>query len=992
MATGVTATQSDGDLVADRLRAVQDLCDRGEPLDEIMKIIRSGGLTPRERRDFDAQVLAGPLGTRFDTAVKRGPARRGEFLGHLKPYLATVDPKVKVGLPVERRIAYYLVEQRDESVLTEGDDLLRLVTAAAEPQKRVRTGLRWYADLPFQDQLPKSLYRLRAADLVPITQIDDISWVDGRLRITGHAYLAGLSVRGRRFNRATVVLRGPRWLPPVRLRTRRTHCPEATHGAREPGCNYDWSGFVAELHPGSLRWRAGVRALARGARRLLRRRPAVPETTTWRAEIVIWSRAARAVGLLKGPVPGRTERPTGLAVGDRRFVRPVWTSDRAVQVVLQPTRAELRSVRLDDDRLALTVFLPGRPTTRGHARLGGHRMSADFTPVDGGTDVVVDLAVSSLLQEKDGRRLWIEPKGDPAAPVMLGSAAEARLLSGDREITVLADRRDRVVVSAHRARPVITSVAWTDGAVLTLSGSYPDPERGRRVLTLRNRTGLLYEVPLERDGDRFTARFSPAAMERFGDAVPLASGNWTLTVRHPVGEVVPVRVAHDLLPSLDEGPRMVAGREYRLVSTRFDVPMISVGEDRPADEMGAAGLYALRRTVYPAERSAPLREATVYVVNDGRHYADNARAIYEERLRRGDDREHIWVVKDGAFTPPGSAELGLGGGIAPTVVRAGGRGHYAALARSRFVVANGLLPQWFRARDDQTVVQLWNGTPVKHIGNDLPHMSRDPKPPVWYRQAADVRGWDLLVTQSTWASSVMRQAFGYQGEVLECGFPRNDLLSLPDRESLAADVRRRLGVPEGRKIVLYAPTWRDYDRKNGTVKLDVRLARRVLGADHHLLVRAHPMQAVPMVPVVPGPGSVGARAGSARPFGPSHRDDFITDVTTYPDIAELMLVADVLVTDYSSTMFDFVATGRPVVILAYDLERYANKRGLYLDIDGQAPGPVVSTAAQAVEAIRDITTISARFANRYAAFRTTYAPRDDGKATDRFIEHVFEPA
>ncbi|GII93049.1 CDP-glycerol glycerophosphotransferase family protein [Sinosporangium siamense] len=985
MATGVTATQSSGDLAADRLRAVQDLCDRGEPLDEIMKIVRAGGLPPAERKTFDSQVLGGPLGTRFDTAVKRGPARRREFLGHLKPYLATVDPKVKLDLPVERRLAYHLVETRPEAALVDGDMLLELVTAAAEPQRRVRHGLRWYADLPFQDQLPKSLYRLRAADLVPITQIDDISWVNGRLRITGHAYLAGLSVRGRRFNRATVVLRGPRWLPPVRLRTRRIHRPEATHGARELGCNYDWSGFTAELRPGALRWRAAVRALVRGGRRLLRRRPVVRDTTTWRAEIVIWSRAARATGLLRGPVPGRTERPTGLELGANRWVRPVWTSDRAVQVVLQPTRAELSSVRLVDERLELTVFLPGRTIARGHARLGGHRMSADFSPAEGGTNVVVSLAVASLLAEKDGRRLWIEPKGDPAAPVMLGRAAETRLLEGDREVTVLADRRDRVVVSAHRVRPVITSVEWNGSARLTLSGSYPDPDAGPRSLTLRSRTGLSYEVPIERDGDRFTAVLSPAAMPRFGETVPLASGNWALTVRHPAGEVVPVRVAHDLLPSLDEEPRVVNGREYRLVSTRFDIPVLAVAEDKPADEKGAGGLFALRRSVYPAERSAPLREATVYVVNDGRHYADSVRAVYEERLRRGDDREHIWVVKDGAFVPPGSAELGLGQGVVPTVVRAGGREHYAALARARFVVANGLLPQWFKARDDQKVVQVWNGTPAKHIGNDLPHMSRDPKPPVWYRQAADVRGWDLLVTQSPWATSVLRRAFGYQGEVLESGLPRNDVLALEGRDELAERIRRRLGVPAGRKIVLYAPTWRDYDRKNSTVKLDLKLARKVLGADHHLLVRAHPMQAIPVVPTFPKPG--------ATPVpGITRQDDFVTDVTTYPDITDLFLVADVLVTDYSSAMFDFVATGRPVVTFAYDLDRYATRRGLYLDLKDQAPGPVAATAAQAVDAVRDIDALTPKHADRYAGFRATYAPKDDGKATARLVEHIFDPA
>ncbi|GIH77441.1 CDP-glycerol glycerophosphotransferase family protein [Planobispora longispora] len=964
MATGASPVRTSGDRLAERLRAVQDLCDRGEPLDSVMASVLAEGLTPAERKRFDADVLAGPLGSRLDIAVKRGAARRREFVTAVKPYLASVDPQVKLDLPVARRLAFHLIDRRGVDELAEGDALSKIVTAAAEPSRRVRKSMRWYADLPLRDELPESLYRLRAADLIPVTQVEDVSWSGDRLRITGHAYLAGLSVRSRRFNRATVVLRGPRWLPPVRLRTRRIHHPEATHGAREAGCNYDWSGFTAELSPWALRWRAAVRAVARGGKRLLRRRGTVRDTTTWRAEIVIWSRGARAVGLLRGPISGRTERPSGLEVRPRWWIRPVWTSDRALQVVLQPTRAELTDVRLDGERLELTVFLPDKKVGRGHARLDGHRIAADFTPVEGGTRVVVPLAVPSLLSERDGGRLWIEPKGDPAAPVMLGAAKESRSVIGDREITVLGDRRDRVIIAAHRVRPVISSVTWGEDGSLTLGGSYPGS--GRAQLTIRHRSGLMYAAELERDGSRFTTRITPAAMPRFAETVPLSSGNWSMAVREESGEIIPMRMDHAALDALDENPRVVGGREYRLISTRFDVPVLAAAEVRPDDEKGPGGLHALQRTFYPAERGRELNDATVYVAYDGRQYEGNVRAVYEERVRRGDDREHIWIVKDGAFTPPGSRELGFGPDIRPTVVRAGSREHYAALARSRYVVTNAFLPPWFRAREDQTVVQTWNGSPLKRMGNDLPHMSRDPKPPAWHRQAVEVRGWDLLVAQSPWAVPVLRKAFGYQGEVLESGYPRNDVLSSPDREELATRVRARLGVPEGAKVVLYAPTFRDYDRKNASVKLNLAEARRVLGPGYTFLVRGHSMQATPNVPAGLG-----------------------IDVTTYPDITDLLLVADVLITDYSSVMFDFAATGRPMVFFTHDLQRYSAKRGLYLDLAAEAPGPLLSGSAEVIEALRTIDEVAAAHADRYARFRHTYAPRDDGKATARLVDHVF---
>ncbi|MEZ0076731.1 CDP-glycerol glycerophosphotransferase family protein [Planotetraspora sp. GP83] len=955
------------DAVADRLRAVQELYDRGEPIEALVALVREGGLTGAERREVDREALAGSLGLRLDAAAKRGPGRRRQAIDSLRPYLAEVDPKVKRDLPVGRRVAFHLIETRDPEELAESDVLAKLAAAAAEPSRRVRKGLRWYADLPVE--VEPELLRLRAADLVPVTQIDDITWADGRLRITGHAYLAGLSVRSGRFNRATVVLRGPRWLPPVTLKTKRIYRPEATHDAKEPGCNYDWAGFTAELNPLSLRWRAGLRAVVRGGKRLLRRRHTVQDTTTWRAEIVIWSRAARARGPLRGPAIGRTERPAGLRVRSRWWVRPVWTSDKALQVVLQPTRAELTGVRLDGPMVELTGFLPGRPVTKGKARVGGHRMSADFTPADGGTRFSLAVAVQTMLTW-DARRLWVEPKGDPAAAVMLEGADETRLIVGDREITVQGDRRDRVVISGHKILPVITSAEWRDDS-LTLTGRYPDADPGPRDLVLRHRGGLTIRVPAERDGDRFSVRLSPGAMPRFGSSVPLSEGTWNLSVAPPDRygpAMVPVRFDHAALDGLDESPRTISGRVYRFVATRFDVPVLVAAEDRPGDERSAAGVWALSRTFYPAERARPLREATVYASFDGRSYSDNPRAIYEERLRRGDEGEHIWVVRDGAFVPPGSRELGLGDGIVPTVVRDGSREHYEALARSRYVVTNGFLPAWFRTRDDQVCVQTWHGTPVKHIGRDQAHMKREPRPPVWHRQAAEVRGWDVLLSQSGWASDVLRKAFGYEGQILEFGYPRNDVLAAAERGPAAAEIRRRVGVPEGKRVVLYAPTFRDYDRRNASVRLDLVDAKRVLGEDHVVLVRGHAMQAFPHV--LPHEG-------------------FAIDVTTYPDMADLLLIADVLVTDYSSSLFDFVATGRPVVLFTPDLAKYRSTRGLYLDLESQRPGPRLETSAEVVEVLRTIDTVAAKLADRYAAFARTYAPHDNGKAAARLVDHVF---
>nr|PZN48086.1 MAG: hypothetical protein DIU60_00720 [Actinomycetota bacterium] len=131
-----------------------------------------------------------------------------------------------------------------------------------------------------------------------------------------------------------------------------------------------------------------------------------------------------------------------------------------------------------------------------------------------------------------------------------------------------------------------------------------------------------------------------------------------------------------------------------------------------------------------------------------------------------------------------------------------------------------------------------------------------------------------------------------------------------------------------------------------------------------------------------------AKAKAAGPGGAA----FALDVTTYPDVTELLLVADVLITDYSAVMFDFVVTGRPVLLYAPDLDRFQEVRGLYLDLSTQAPGPLLFEQAEVVDALRSIDRVAAAYAERYASFARRHAPHDDGKATVRLVDHVWRPS
>jgi CDP-glycerol glycerophosphotransferase len=210
--------------------------------------------------------------------------------------------------------------------------------------------------------------------------------------------------------------------------------------------------------------------------------------------------------------------------------------------------------------------------------------------------------------------------------------------------------------------------------------------------------------------------------------------------------------------------------------------------------------------------------------------------------------------------------------------------------------------------------------------------------------------------------------------MLETGYPRNDVLAGAEREELSRQLRQRLDIPEGVRTVLYAPTYRDHvvdsrGRYRLDLHLDVERLHDALGDDTLLLFRKHHYVA------------------DAVPTGPN---GFVRDVSSYPDGTELMLAADVLVTDYSSMMFDYANTGRPMLFFTYDLDAYREAiRGFYFDFTEAAPGPLLRTTDELAAALGDLDRTKAEYAQRYEQFAARFCELDDGGAAARVADAVF---
>jgi CDP-glycerol glycerophosphotransferase len=466
------------------------------------------------------------------------------------------------------------------------------------------------------------------------------------------------------------------------------------------------------------------------------------------------------------------------------------------------------------------------------------------------------------------------------------------------------------------------------------------------------RLRLVGRVQLEAVPDGGVLRL-PLTVGEYGERALLPAGRYALEAWREDGGRSTVEVTE-----LVEGPVEVPGERVRLELRRAAAGLVVVVGSPPGlPDRSARGQQRLLNG-YRAGRAT--RAPTVLLETfRGRSAGDNPGAIGRALLAfEGAAGLDLAVVVDdpSVVVPEGMRAV-------PRRTRA----WYDALAHAGAYVSNAGAPYWFEKSPGQLHVQTWHGTPLKRIGED-----RGPGDFATWRHrrriADQARGWDAMVSPSRYVTDIYRSAFGYAGTVLEVGYPRNDVLLAPDADVLRERVRARLGIGDEDRVVLYAPTWRQY--------VGVRDAKP-LHLDAEALVRAMP-DAVVLV---------------RGHYNSTTEDDVfvahprIHDVTRYPDIADLFLAADALVTDYSSVMFDFVLTDRPVVLLVPDLEQYRDvERGFYFDIEARSPGPLVTTTADVVDVLTGPDAASARRAD----FRSVFCPFEDGAASARVVEYCLD--
>ncbi len=375
-------------------------------------------------------------------------------------------------------------------------------------------------------------------------------------------------------------------------------------------------------------------------------------------------------------------------------------------------------------------------------------------------------------------------------------------------------------------------------------------------------------------------------------------------------------------------------------------------------------LYRIMNVVLPVNNHRIVLSSSV-----AKSYSGNPKALYEEIVREGLDREFqcVWFYEKHTFDIPGRH----------IQIKYGRLKYLFYMATAKYLIFDARQPEFLRKRSKSIYLQTWHGTPLKKLALDMDTVFMAGETDIEsYKESfrKNASTWDYLISQNPFSTETFRRAFDFKKEILEMGYPRNDCLFRYNNPKDISDIKSKLGIDENKKVMLYAPTWRDDSsfgpgRYHYTAELNIDAMKEAFSDEYILIIKHHYL--------VEDNTDWSVYDGYVRIFDQS------------VDIAQLYLISDILITDYSSVMFDYSILKRPMYFYCYDLERYKDVlRGFYFDFENNAPGPISLTTE---ELINDISSGGHEaYSEKYAEFVSLYNPWDNTYSSKNVLDVIFK--
>lgn len=355
----------------------------------------------------------------------------------------------------------------------------------------------------------------------------------------------------------------------------------------------------------------------------------------------------------------------------------------------------------------------------------------------------------------------------------------------------------------------------------------------------------------------------------------------------------------------------------------------------------------------------------------GKQYSDSPKQIYQKMLTDPffEGYKFIWIYNGYDIEKDDRLKI----------IKRFSWEYFYYLATSEYWVNNQNFPYYIHKPKHTTFLQTWHGTPLKKMMNDVDSFSDKDAGYVPRMNKVNAQ-WDYLVSPSHYATERFESAFLPKAKILEVGYPRNDVFFLSDNEKgeILRQLRNMWGI-NNKKVILYAPTFRDDDKTSAgkqdfKLNLNIEAMYKALHEDYVVLFRQHAIV-------------------KTKLYIPDYFKDFFIDVSKFSDVQQLYLLADMCVTDYSSVMFDYAITKKPLLFYTYDYEDYKeNLRGFYIDFEAEAPGPLLYDTDQLIDAVQHIDQVEKNYESKYQQFYNKYGYIENGTSTKKVIDAVWKSA
>lgn len=338
-------------------------------------------------------------------------------------------------------------------------------------------------------------------------------------------------------------------------------------------------------------------------------------------------------------------------------------------------------------------------------------------------------------------------------------------------------------------------------------------------------------------------------------------------------------------------------------------------------------------------------------------FNDNPRALYDYIAKNNKNVTTIIVIKEVLRSYPEFKNAKV---IAYNTIE-----YWYYLAHAKYFVNNVNFTELDRVkRSDQIEVQTMHGTPLKSLGFDVLSDWSDSN---YLDLLKKNNNWDYLVTPSDWVTEYAIKAFNVSPKIINSGYPRNDRLF----QNVDVDkLKDKFGISKGKKIIGYTPTWREKKDTDINKYFDIEKFYSIIPNDCLVILKNHHYEKWMGIP--------------------NKFNDKIIYAPDNMDIDDIYIISDVLITDYSSVMFDFILLNKPIIFFAFDYTEYNENRGLNFNLMDEAPGPFISRLSELEYELLNLESNIIRYEENITNFKNKFVQYDDGHAASKIISKLFE--